>query len=68
MLVEFRQPAVVRGPPGSTRSDIAQQVAAGRKYVDVRALLLDRLTHDVHIQEMNGKSYRLAQSRSKRKC
>lgn len=29
--------------------------------------LLDRLTHHVHILEMNGKSYRLAQSRSKRK-
>ena len=28
--------------------------------------LLDRLTHHVHILEMNGKSYRLAQSRSKR--
>ena len=28
---------------------------------------LDRLTHHVHILEMNGKSYRLAQSRSKRK-
>ena len=30
-------------------------------------VLLDRLTHHVHILEMNGKSYRLAQSRSKRK-
>ena len=29
--------------------------------------LLDRLTHHVHILERNGKSYRLAQSRSKRK-
>lgn len=29
--------------------------------------LLDRLTHHVYILEMNGKSYRLAQSRSKRK-
>ena len=29
--------------------------------------LLDRLTHHVHILEMNGQSYRLAQSRSKRK-
>ena len=29
--------------------------------------LLDRLTHHVHILEMNGRSYRLAQSRSKRK-
>ncbi len=28
--------------------------------------LLDRLTHHVHILEMNGKSYRLAQSRSRR--
>ena len=29
--------------------------------------LLDRLTHHVHILEMNGQSYRLAQSPSKRK-
>ena len=29
--------------------------------------LLDRLIHHVHILEMNGQSYRLAQSRSKRK-
>jgi DNA replication protein DnaC len=29
--------------------------------------LLDRMNHHVHILEMNGKSYRLAQSRSKRK-
>ena len=28
--------------------------------------LLDRLTHNVHILEMNNQSYRLAQSRSKR--
>ena len=43
LLVEARQPAVVWGPPGSAKSDIAQQVAAaaGREYIDVRALLLD---------------------------
>ena len=29
--------------------------------------LLDRLTHHVHILEMSGKSYRPAQSSSKRK-
>ncbi len=29
--------------------------------------LLDRLTHHVHILEMNGQSYRLAQSRAKKK-
>ena len=28
--------------------------------------LLDRLTHYVHILEMNGESYRLAQSKSRR--
>ena len=28
--------------------------------------LLDRLTHHVHILEMNGKSYRLNQSRQRR--
>ena len=43
LLVEARQPVIVWGPPGSAKSDIAQQVAAaaGREYVDVRALLLD---------------------------
>ncbi len=43
LLVEARQPVVVWGPPGSAKSMIAQQVAAGagRTYVDVRALLLD---------------------------
>lgn len=30
--------------------------------------LLDRLTHHVHILEMNGPSYRLAQSRSRRRA
>jgi DNA replication protein DnaC len=29
--------------------------------------LLDRLTHHVHILEMNGESYRLAQSKSRRR-
>jgi DNA replication protein DnaC len=29
--------------------------------------LLDRLTHHVHILEMNGESYRLKHSRSKQK-
>ena len=28
--------------------------------------LLDRLTHHVHILEMNGRSYRLAQSKARR--
>ena len=43
LLVEARQPCIVYGPPGSAKSMIAQQVAAdaGRRYVDVRALLLD---------------------------
>ena len=43
LLVEARQPAVVWGPPGCAKSQIARQVAAdaGRAYVDVRALLLD---------------------------
>ena len=43
LLVEARQPCVVWGPPGAAKSMIAQQVSAdaARKYVDVRALLLD---------------------------
>ena len=43
LLVEARQPTLVWGPPGAAKSAIAQQVAtdAGRRYVDVRALLLD---------------------------
>ena len=43
LLVEARQPAIVWGSLGCTKSQIAQQVAAeaGREYVDVRALLLD---------------------------
>ena len=43
LLVEAHQPCVVWGPPGSAKSQIAQQVAAdaAREYVDVRALLLD---------------------------
>ena len=43
LLVEVRQPAMVWGGPGTAKTMIAQQVAAGggREYVDVRALLLD---------------------------
>ena len=43
LLVEARQPTIVVGPPGSAKSQVAQQVAAAtnRQYVDVRALLLD---------------------------
>lgn len=43
LLVEARQPAIVWGPPGAAKSQIAQQVATttGCRYVDVRALLLD---------------------------
>ena len=43
MLVESRKPTIVWGPPGAVKSQIAQQVAAAtnRRYIDVRALLLD---------------------------
>ena len=43
LLVEARQPTMVWGPPGAAKSMIARQVAAtaSRRYVDVRALLLD---------------------------
>jgi len=30
--------------------------------------LLDRLTHHVHILELNGESYRLKQSKARRRC
>ncbi len=33
----------------------------------VTGALLDRLTHHVHILEMNGESYRLKQSKSRRR-
>lgn len=35
--------------------------AAALKYL--RAAILDRLTHHVHIPEMNGESFRLAQAK-----
>ena len=35
--------------------------------IEVTGALLDRLTHHVHILEMNADSYRLNQSRRKRK-
>ena len=43
LLVEARQPVILWGAPGSAKSAVAQQVAAdaARRYVDVRALLLD---------------------------
>ena len=43
LLVEARQPCIVRGPPGAAESMIARHVAAlaNRQYVDVRTLLLD---------------------------
>ena len=42
-LVDARQPVIVWGPPGGTKSRIARQVATagGGTYLDVRALLLD---------------------------
>ena len=45
VLVEARQPTMIWGPPGCAKSMVAQQVAANaaRNYVDVRALLLDRV-------------------------
>ena len=41
LLVEDRRPAMVWGPAGAAKSQIAQQVAAAtnRRYVDIRALL-----------------------------
>jgi hypothetical protein len=35
--------------------------------MDIGGALLDRLTHHVHILSMNGESYRLTQSASRRK-
>jgi glucose/arabinose dehydrogenase len=36
--------------------------------VDLTGALLDRLTHHVHILELNGESYRLKQSKARRRC
>jgi glucose/arabinose dehydrogenase len=36
--------------------------------VDLTGALLDRLTHRVHILELNGESYRLKQSKARRRC
>ena len=43
LLVEARQPTILWGAPGYAKSALAQQTAAeaARRYVDVRALLLD---------------------------
>ena len=41
--------------PGHAQADFGEAMA-----------LLDRLTHHVHILEMNGESYRLNQSRQRR--
>ena len=43
LLVEARQATILWGAPGCAKSQIEQQVAAApnRRYVDVRALLLD---------------------------
>ena len=43
LMIEAKEPCMVWGPPGTAKSDIAGQVAAGagRDYRDVRALLLD---------------------------
>ena len=35
--------------------------------IDRERRLVDRITHHVHILEMNGESYRLKQSRSRRR-
>ena len=40
---------------------------AGRTIAPLRSALLDRLTHHVHILELNGDSYRLAHSKHARK-
>ena len=39
LLVEARQPAIVWGPPGCAKSQVAADT--GREYIDIRALLLD---------------------------
>ena len=48
VLTAIKRPAMVWGPPGCGKSDIAQQVAANanRRYQDIRALLFDPV--DLH--------------------
>ena len=62
---------VLIGGPGTGKTHIAtalgiQAVEHHRKKVRFTGALLDRLTHHVSILEMNGDSYRLAQSRARK--
>ena len=47
-------------PDGAERSSEWTEVLGGER---LTGALLDRLTHHVHILEVNGESYRLAQSK-----
>ena len=49
---------------GAERSSEWTEVLGGER---LTGALLDRLTHHVHILEMNGESYRLAQSKRRRR-
>ena len=59
-------------PLTSLHRDIADEVVHAIKWTGtfgderLTGALLDRLTHHVHILEMNGRSYRLNQSRARR--
>src|SRR3712207_9149942 len=49
---------------GAERSSEWTEALGGER---LTGALLDRLTHHVHILEMNGESYRLAQSKRRRR-
>jgi len=49
-------------PVGTATSARSTKVFASERLTDA---LLDRLTHHVHILEMNGESFRLKQSKNK---
>jgi IstB-like ATP binding protein len=56
-LAEAAKDSVVEAQP---HADLRRSVFGSER---LTGALLDRLTHRVHILEMNGESYRLAQSK-----
>ena len=66
MLWEIIPLRYERGAPRLTRTLPFNEGTAGRGSERLTGALLDRLTHHVHILEMNGESYRLKESKRNR--